>query len=83
MLPLSAAVKAIAQEKMKLFERIPKDGWLLLPADEPTLDAPVRKMKCPIHRIGDKKDLLSLMPLSLSTEGQVLELSVPRKARAA
>jgi alanine racemase len=68
--------EAIAAEKMKLFERIPEDGWLLLPADEPTLDAPVRRMKCPIHRIGDKKDALSLMPVSLSTEGQVLELSV-------
>src|SRR5258708_4935599 len=29
--------EAIAREKMKLFERLPKDGWLLLPADEPTL----------------------------------------------
>src|SRR6478672_6049994 len=27
--------EAIAREKMRLFERIPDDGWLLLPASEP------------------------------------------------
>ncbi|MGZ4872981.1 MAG: alanine racemase, partial [Candidatus Angelobacter sp.] len=69
--------EGIAREKMKLFERIPKDGWLLLPSAEPTLDAPAQKIKCPIHRIGDKNELLSLKPLSLSADGQVLELSVP------
>jgi Alr-MurF fusion protein len=69
--------EGIAQEKMKLFERLPKDGWLLLPADEPTLDAPARKIPCPIHWIGGKNELLSLKTLSLSAEGQVLELSVP------
>ncbi len=69
--------EGIAQEKMKLFERIPKDGWLLLPSGEPTLDAPAQKIKCPIHRIGGKDELLSLKPLSFSADGQVLELSVP------
>ena len=67
----------IAQEKMKLFERIPQDGWLLLPSGEPTLDAPAKKIKCTIHRIGGKSGLLSLNPVSLSADGQVLELSVP------
>jgi alanine racemase len=66
----------IAQEKMKLFERMPKDGWLLL-SDEATLDAPAKKIQCTIHRVGGKNELLSLKPLSLSAEGQVLELSVP------
>src|ERR1041385_4237020 len=30
--------QAIAQEKMKLFRRLPPEGWLLLPDDEPVLD---------------------------------------------
>jgi Alr-MurF fusion protein len=68
--------EGIAQEKMKLFERIPKDGWLLLPADEPTLDAPAKNIRCTIHRIGDQNEVLSLRPVSLSADGQVLELSV-------
>jgi alanine racemase len=68
--------ESIAQEKMKLFERISKDGWLLLPADEPTLDAPAKNIKCTIHRIGDKNQLLCLTPISLSADGQVLELSI-------
>jgi alanine racemase len=68
--------KAIAAEKMKLFERIPEEGWLLLPTDEPTLDMPLQQIKCPIYKVGDKQQALSLMPVSLSTEGQVLELSV-------
>ena len=69
--------EGIAQEKMKLFERLSKDGWLLLPADEPTLDAWTKKIPCPIHKIGGKDQLLSLKTLSLSAEGQVLELNVP------
>ena len=39
---------------MKLFERIPEEGWLLLPAGEPTLDAPAQRIKCPIHRVGEQ-----------------------------
>ncbi len=69
--------EGIAQEKMRLFERIPEDGWLLLPADEPALDGPAKKIQCTIHRIGGKDQLLSLKPLSFSADGQVLELSVP------
>jgi alanine racemase len=68
--------EAIAQEKMKLFELIPKDGWLLLPSGEPTLDGPAKRIKCTIHRIGDKNEVFSLRPVSLSAEGQVLELSI-------
>jgi alanine racemase len=68
--------EGIAQEKMRLFDRIPEDGWLLLPSDEPTLDAPAKKIKCTIHRIGGKDQPLSLKPISLSADGQVLELSV-------
>jgi Alr-MurF fusion protein len=70
--------EAIAQEKMKLFERIPPDGWLLLPWSEPTLDAPAEKIPCTMHWLGtgDMNALLSLKPLSLSAEGQMLELSI-------
>ena len=71
--------EAIAREKMKLFERIPPDGWLLLPAAEPTLDAPAQKIKSPIHRTGNQ--LLSLIEVSLSAEGQVLELNVPSQGK--
>jgi alanine racemase len=71
---------AIAREKMKLFERIPEEGWLLLPAAEPTLDSPAKKIKCPIHKVGDKNQALSLHPVSLSDDGQLLELSVPTQA---
>ncbi|HXO39133.1 MAG TPA: alanine racemase [Candidatus Acidoferrum sp.] len=69
--------EGIAQEKMKLFNRIPESGWLLLPSGEPTLDVPARNVKCPIHQIGDTNQLLSLTPISLSADGQVLELSIP------
>src|SRR5512136_1827137 len=62
---------------MKLFQRIPEEGWLLLPADEPTLDEPVRTLKCPIHRVGGKDQALWLRPVSLSDDGQLLELGVP------
>jgi alanine racemase len=68
--------EAIAREKMKLFEHIPQDGWLLLPAGEPTLDAAAKKIPCPIYRVGAELQELSLRPMSLSAEGQVLELSV-------
>lgn len=69
--------EGIAQEKMKLFQRIPKDGWLLLSSGESVLDAPAQNIKCPIHWIGGKDELFSLKLLSLSVDGQILELSVP------
>ncbi len=72
--------EGIAQEKMTLFERIPKDGWLLLPSGEPTLDAPAKKIQCPIHWMCGKDELLSLKPLSFSADGQVLELNIPSQA---
>jgi alanine racemase len=78
--------EAIAREKMKLFERIPQNGWLLLPANEPTIDEAAQRIQCPIHRVagqgvrdlvGDKDQMLSLKAVSLSEDGQLLELSVP------
>jgi len=73
--------EGIAQEKMKLFERIPQDGWLLLPSGEPVLDAPTQNIQCTIHRIGDNNQPLSLDPISLSADGQVLELSIPSQGK--
>jgi alanine racemase len=67
---------AIAQEKMKLFQRLPENGWLLLPDDEPILDAVSRGIKSQIHRVGERNSVLSLTAVSLSEEGQQLELSV-------
>jgi alanine racemase len=68
--------EAIAQEKMKLFQRLPHDGWLLLPADEQILDAPAQSIQAPIHRVGAADQAFSLRPGSLSADGQLLEISV-------
>jgi alanine racemase len=67
---------AIAREKMRLFERIPNDGWLLLPPNESTLNDPAKKIKCPIHYVGGENQL-SLKSVSLSEDGQMIELTVP------
>ena len=69
--------QAIAQEKMKLFRRLPPEGWLLLPDDEPVLDAEARGIKAQIYRVGENSSALSLKAVSLSEEGQRLELSIP------
>ncbi len=69
--------EAIAQEKMKLFQHLPHDGWLLLPADEPILDKFTQTIKAPIYKVGVANQSLSLSPVSLSEDGQLLELSIP------
>jgi Alr-MurF fusion protein len=66
--------EAIAREKMRLFEHLPANGWLLLPANEPALDAFTKNIQCPIHRVGEA---LALKPVSLSEEGELLELAIP------
>src|SRR5438270_1200884 len=76
--------EAIAREKMKLFARLPEDGWLLLPAAEPILDEASQSVRCPIYRVGGAQpeqgaapvslSPVSLRPVSLSEDGQVLEL---------
>jgi alanine racemase len=94
--------EAITQEKMKLFRRLPEDGWLLLPANEPILETPLREIKCLIYRIPAqqakiaraegfgaeqsgtdemrfsrkrREQMFWLRTVSLSEEGQVLELT--------
>lgn len=69
--------EAIAQEKMKLFQHLPHDGWLLLPADEPVLSRLTQTIKAPIHKVGAENQALSLSPISLREDGQLLELSIP------
>ncbi len=73
--------EAIAQEKILLFGNIPPEGWVLLPAHEPVIEAPAFALKCAIHRLGGDPQLLSLKPLSFSEEGQVLRLADSSSAR--
>lgn len=69
--------EAIAREKMILFSRIPESGWVLLPAAEPTIEAPARQLRCTVHRLGSGVKALSLVTVSMTEQGQSLELSVP------
>jgi alanine racemase len=72
--------EAIAREKMKLFERLPKDGWLLLPANEPAVEGLTEKIQCPIYKVGDEEKLLAVRPLALNEKGQLLELAAPSQS---
>jgi Alr-MurF fusion protein len=70
----------IAREKMALFSDLPKDGWLLLPANEPTVETAAQKIACAIHRIGAGDQELprapvSVTPVSLTEQGQVVQVS--------
>jgi Alr-MurF fusion protein len=69
--------EAIAREKMKLFRRLPENGWLLLPANEPVVDAAAQSIKAQIHKVGEGYSGFSVKAISLSEEGQRLELSIP------
>ncbi|HEY6347867.1 MAG TPA: alanine racemase [Candidatus Angelobacter sp.] len=69
--------EAIAREKMILFSRIQESGWVLLPADEPTIEEPARKLRCTVHRVGAGAQALSLTPVSMTEDGQGLELRDP------
>ncbi|HEV2991557.1 MAG TPA: UDP-N-acetylmuramoyl-tripeptide--D-alanyl-D-alanine ligase, partial [Candidatus Angelobacter sp.] len=71
---------AIAREKMSLFSHVPKDGWVLLPANEPTIEEHVVRMRCPIYEVGadtlaHSPSPLALTSISMSEDGQVLKLS--------
>lgn len=69
--------EAIAREKMILFNRIAESGWVLLPANEPTIEEHVRKLRCAVHRLGLGAQLLMLTPVALTADGQSLELKIP------
>lgn len=72
---------AIAREKMSLFSRIPKDGWVLLPANEPVIEEYARQLRCPVYMVGSGSQVLTLSLLSVTEDGQVLELSAPSQGR--
>ena len=67
--------EAIAREKMSLFRDLPADGWLLLPSHEPTVMAQAKQLRCPIHHVGGSHQVLSITPVSLTADGQLLQLS--------
>src|SRR6266853_6716250 len=71
--------EGIAREKMSLFGAIKEDGWVLLPANEPTIEAAIKNMRCRVFRVG--ADLggaaqpLAMTPAGLSPDGQLFRLS--------
>jgi alanine racemase len=70
--------EAIAREKMTLFAHIPAGGWVLLPAGEPAIEEPARRLACPIYRVGGVgagDQVLALTSSGLVEDGQLLELS--------
>ncbi|HWZ42251.1 MAG TPA: alanine racemase [Candidatus Saccharimonadales bacterium] len=72
--------EAIAREKMSLFQRIGKDGWLLVPSGEPAIEGPAAGLQCQIYRVG-RSDAGAAMPgisltsVSLIENGCLLELT--------
>ncbi|HET9184123.1 MAG TPA: alanine racemase [Candidatus Angelobacter sp.] len=69
--------EAIATEKMSLFSDLPPEGWLLLPSHEPTVMAPAKQLRCAVHHVGGSHQVLAMTPVSLTAEGQLLQLSTP------
>lgn len=67
--------EAIAKEKMSLFIDLPEDGWLLLSAHEPTVAAQARQLRCGVHHVGGSHQVLSMTAVSLTEEGQLLQMS--------
>ena len=67
--------EAIAREKMELFRRIPEDGWVLLPANEPTIASAARQLKCQVYEVGSDRQVLSLAPSSSADDGYLFKLS--------
>jgi alanine racemase len=61
--------EAIAREKMRLFGGIGKDGWVLLPADEPTIEALISGLRCRVYRVSSQNQSLSDQPLSMTPAG--------------
>ena len=61
--------EAIAREKMRLFGGIGKDGWVLLPANEPTIESLIRNLRCRVYRVDGNNPRLSDQPLSMTAAG--------------
>jgi alanine racemase len=73
--------EAIALEKMSLFARIGRDGWVLLPENEPTISEPLKKLECKTYSVGPNSAGLELRNHSLTDDGQLLELRAGGTAR--
>jgi alanine racemase len=79
--------EAIAREKMSLFQRISKDGWVLVPAAEPVINEPAARLQCTIHRVGNNdagvanSSGIHLRSVSLIENGCLLELTAGPSAR--
>ena len=70
--------EAIAREKVSLFQSIGESGWIVAPANESTIEEPARHLRCRVVRIGGRESAaapLTMKSLSLTAEGQLLELS--------
>jgi Alr-MurF fusion protein len=75
--------EAIAREKMSLFAGLNEDGWVLLPANEPTVETIVKSLRCRVYHVRNEQSLLN-QPLSgqplvmtaagLSHHGQLFRL---------
>jgi alanine racemase len=66
---------AIAQEKMKLFRRIPSSGWVILPEGEDTIRPYADQLECQKYVIGATNQPLSLTVVASVDGGHVLALA--------
>jgi alanine racemase len=61
--------ETIADEKMRLFDGIGNDGWVLLAANEPTIESLIRNLRCRVYRVDGNNPSLSDQPLSMTAAG--------------
>jgi len=75
--------EAIAKEKMSLFARIGRVGWVLLPQDEPAIAATIKELACTVHTVGGPVNTtgFSMTPFSLAEDGQLLDLMAAGNSR--
>jgi len=73
--------RALIQEKMTLFKRIPRDGWVLLPFDDDGIAEFATQLHCQVYWTGGPDQPLALLPLAPVDDGQVVALSTPSGER--
>lgn len=67
---------SIAEEKMSLFAGIPRQGWVLLPEEEQTIETAAAKLACAVYRIGGNGGAgLSIRLTAPADDGEILELA--------
>ena len=70
--------KQIAKEKMKLFRSLPKDGWLLVPADCAEIEPLLASIHCPIYRFGSPNSELPYVDSRMRQhDGTLLNIKYP------